>query len=44
MLVRIEDLGGDEAIAELARQALGQDHAQHDHSSAVSRPTGCYAP
>jgi hypothetical protein len=27
MLVRIEDLGGDEAIAELARQALGQDHA-----------------
>jgi hypothetical protein len=26
MLVRIEDLGGDEAIAELARQALGQDH------------------
>jgi hypothetical protein len=25
-LVRIEDLGGDEAMAELARQALGQDH------------------
>jgi hypothetical protein len=26
MFVRIEDLGGDEAIAELARHALGQDH------------------
>lgn len=26
ILVRIEDLGGDDAIAELARQALGQDH------------------
>jgi hypothetical protein len=27
ILIRIEDLGGDDAIAELARQALGQEHS-----------------
>jgi hypothetical protein len=27
ILIRVEDLGGDDAMAELARPALGQDHA-----------------